>query len=207
MFSVAYSLRFIHDVFFNGEPARLPKFPPHEPPRYMKVPVEILVFLCLLVGMLPAAPLLAAAASASLGGQLPEYSLAIWHGFNLPLLMSVVALVGGVLVYVLRKPLFNWYAGLPEVDAKLVFEQQVQRVVALAARLTAWLENGSLQRYLAWLLGAALVVVAVELAPLARLTGSRGLTPLDGITALGMLVLAFSGLARRCSIACAWSRY
>ena len=67
----------------------------------MKVPVEILVFLCLLVGMLPAytvAPLLAAAASASLGGQLPEYSLAIWHGFNLPLLMSVVALVGGVLV-------------------------------------------------------------------------------------------------------------
>ncbi len=56
--------------------------------------------------------------------------------------MSVVALVGGVLVYVLRKPLFNWYAGLPEVDAKLVFEQQVQRVVALAARLTAWLENG-----------------------------------------------------------------
>ncbi|HBO1938978.1 TPA: monovalent cation/H+ antiporter subunit A [Pseudomonas aeruginosa] len=198
VFSVAYSLRFIHDVFFNGEPARLPKFPPHEPPRYMKVPVEILVFLCLLVGMLPAytvAPLLAAAASASLGGQLPEYSLAIWHGFNLPLLMSVVALVGGVLVYVLRKPLFNWYAGLPEVDAKLVFEQQVQRVVALAARLTAWLENGSLQRYLAWLLGAALVVVAVELAPLARLTGSRGLTPLDGITALGMLVLAFSGLA------------
>ncbi len=44
VFSVAYSLRFIHDVFFNGEPARLPKFPPHEPPRYMKVPVEILVF-------------------------------------------------------------------------------------------------------------------------------------------------------------------
>ncbi|VFS89888.1 monovalent cation/H+ antiporter subunit A [Pseudomonas aeruginosa] len=50
-------------------------------------------------------------------------------------------------------------------------------------------------------------MVAVELAPLARLTGSRGLTPLDGITALGMLVLAFSGLATRCSIACAWSRY
>ncbi len=150
VFSVAYSLRFIHDVFFNGEPARLPKFPPHEPPRYMKVPVEILVFLCLLVGILPGitvAPLLAAAAASSLNGALlPEYSLAIWHGFNLPLLMSVVALVGGVLLYVLRKPLFNWYAGLPEVDAKLVFEQQVQRVVPFAARVTACLENGSLQR-------------------------------------------------------------
>ena len=40
--SVAYSVRFIHDVFFNGEPIDLPKTP-HEPPRYMKVPVEILV--------------------------------------------------------------------------------------------------------------------------------------------------------------------
>ena len=31
IFSVAYSLRFIHDVFFNGEPIDLPKTP-HEPP-------------------------------------------------------------------------------------------------------------------------------------------------------------------------------
>jgi len=51
-FSVAYSLRFIHDVFFNGEPVGLPKIP-HEPPRYMWVPVEILVGLCLLVGIFP----------------------------------------------------------------------------------------------------------------------------------------------------------
>src|SRR5690606_9240240 len=87
-FAVAYSLRFIHDVFFNGEPIDLPKFPPHEPARYMKIPVEILVFLCLLVGILPGytvAPLLAAAASASLGGTLPVYDLHIWHGFSLPL--------------------------------------------------------------------------------------------------------------------------
>ncbi|MDX1298932.1 MAG: proton-conducting transporter membrane subunit, partial [Pseudomonas sp.] len=91
VFSVAYSLRFIHDVFFNGEPINLPHYPPHEPPRYMKVPVEILVFLCLLVGIVPAytvAPLLAAAASATLAGDVPTYSLSIWHGFNLPLLMS-----------------------------------------------------------------------------------------------------------------------
>lgn len=121
--------------------------------------------------------------------------------------MSVVALVGGVLVYVLRKPLFNWYAGLPEVDAKLVFEQQVQRVVALAARLTAWLENGSLQRYLAWLLGAALVVVAVELAPLARLTGSRGLTRWTVSPPWACWCWPSAAWPRRCSIACAWSRY
>ena len=65
VFAVAYSLRFIHDVFFNGEPVDLPRTP-HEPPRWMKVPVEVLVALCLLVGMLPALtvePLLAVAAA------------------------------------------------------------------------------------------------------------------------------------------------
>src|SRR5690606_33713024 len=127
-------------------------------PRYMKIPVEILVFLCLLVGMLPAytvAPLLAVAAQASLGGALPEYSLAIWHGFNLPLAMSCVALVGGILVYALRQPLFRWYAGLPEVDARMIFERQVQNLVRLAGWLTGGLENGSLQRYLSFLLIAA----------------------------------------------------
>ncbi|MDH4654946.1 MULTISPECIES: monovalent cation/H+ antiporter subunit A [unclassified Pseudomonas] len=197
VFSVAYSLRFVHDVFFNGEPAVLPKFPPHEPPRYMKVPVEILVSLCLLVGMLPGitvAPLLATAASASLGGTLPEYDLAIWHGFNLPLAMSLVALVGGVLVYVLRKPLFRWYADLPDTDAKEVFEQQVQRCVVAARWITGHLENGSLQRYLSLLLGAAMVMVALSLAPLPQIAGERPLTPLDGITALGLVVLALSGV-------------
>ncbi|MDG9928956.1 MULTISPECIES: monovalent cation/H+ antiporter subunit A [unclassified Pseudomonas] len=197
VFSVAYSLRFIHDVFFNGEPVNLPKFPPHEPPRYMKVPVEILVFLCLLVGMLPAytvAPLLAVAAQASLGGPLPEYSLAVWHGFNFPLMMSCVALVGGVLIYIGRKPLFRWYEGLPELDAKDLFERAVLRLVGASAWITGRLENGSLQRYLALLLLSALVLTVVTLAPMPQLVGERALTPLDGITTLGMLLLAGSGL-------------
>ncbi|MGE8359494.1 monovalent cation/H+ antiporter subunit A [Pseudomonas sp.] len=192
VFSVAYSLRFIHDVFFNGQTTDLPVYPPHEPPRYMKIPVEILVFLCLLVGVVPAytiAPLLAAAASASLGGELPEYSLAIWHGFNLPLMMSFVALAGGVLLYVFRTPLFRWYEGLPDINSTEVFERTMTRLGNASRGLTGHLENGSLQRYLAWMLGGAAVLVIVALGPLRPLTGSAGLTPLDGITALGMFIL------------------
>jgi len=49
IFTVAYSTRFVHDVFFGPPPQGLPKTP-HEPPRWMKVPVEVLVALCLLVG-------------------------------------------------------------------------------------------------------------------------------------------------------------
>ncbi|SDH36043.1 monovalent cation/H+ antiporter subunit A [Pseudomonas panipatensis] len=195
LFSVSYSVRFIHDVFFNGEPLNLPK-QPHEPPRYMKVPVEVLVGLCLLVGMAPSltvAPLLSAAVAASLNGTPPDYSLAIWHGFNTPLLMSLIALVGGVLLYVQRKPLFGWYAGLPALDAKLVFEQQVQRSVRGAKGLTARLQNDSLQRYLLLLLLAALVVVCAGLAPLSSLAGQRPLSSLDAVTAFGLALLALSG--------------
>ncbi|MDZ7592454.1 MAG: proton-conducting transporter membrane subunit [Rubrivivax sp.] len=91
IFSVAYSLRFVHDVFFNGEPVNLPK-KPHEAPFFMVLPVGLLVLLCLAVGLAPAltaGPLLAVAAQAALhgapGAPLPEYTLAIWHGLNLAL--------------------------------------------------------------------------------------------------------------------------
>ncbi|MDD3530151.1 MAG: proton-conducting transporter membrane subunit, partial [Gallionellaceae bacterium] len=97
VFAVAYSLRFVHDVFFNGEPVDLPRTP-HEPPRWMKVPVEVLVALCLLVGILPALtvePILALAAGAVLQGPLPAHDLAIWHGWSPAVAMSLVALAGG----------------------------------------------------------------------------------------------------------------
>jgi multicomponent K+:H+ antiporter subunit A len=82
---VAYSLRFIHDVFFRGEAVGLNRTP-HEPPHFMRVPVELLVLLCLVVGLIPAVtvgPLLAVAAKAALlgpsAGNLPDYTLALWR--------------------------------------------------------------------------------------------------------------------------------
>jgi len=42
MFTVAYSLRFIHDVFFGPSPEGLPRTP-REPPFLMRLPAELLV--------------------------------------------------------------------------------------------------------------------------------------------------------------------
>lgn len=197
VFSVSYSLRFIHDVFFNGEPINLPKFPPHEPPRYMRVPVEVLAFLCLLVGMVPAftvASLLASAAGASLGHSLPAYDLAIWHGFNMPLLMSFLALLGGILVYALRAPLFRWYDGLPPMNARVMFERSIIRLRRMTLRIMQTFENGSLQRYASWMLIAGIVVTAWALTPLSRMTGDIPLSVIDPLTGLGLLVMAAAGL-------------
>lgn len=192
VFSVAYSFRFIHDVFFNGEPIDLPKYPPHEPPRYMKVPVEILVALCLAVGIAPGyvvANLLNVAAAATVGGPLPEFSLHVWHGFNLPLLMSAVALGGGLLVYFNRQRLFALHERLPDVDEKRVFEWHVQHAQRLAHRLTGMLETHSLQNYLHWLLGSMAVVLFAGLA------SSHVDWSLDSLTPVGLTFVVLSVLA------------
>jgi multicomponent K+:H+ antiporter subunit A len=101
MFTVAYSLRFIRDVFFGPPPQALPRTP-REPPFLMRFPAELLVLACVVVGIVPAptiGPLLETALHAVLGPAIPEYSLAVWHGFTFELLMSVVAISGGVAVY------------------------------------------------------------------------------------------------------------
>ena len=106
IFSVAYSARFVFDVFF-GPPcgADVPQ-QPHEPPHWMRVPVELLVLVCLVVGIAPAWSVGAVPrrrGAPVVGGALPAYSLAVWHGFNLPLLMSFVALAGGAALYLLQR--------------------------------------------------------------------------------------------------------
>ena len=68
----------------------------------------------------------------------------------------------------LRQPLFRWYEGLPALDAKEIFRGAVGAVVDFAQGLTAFLENGSLQRYLVLMLGSALVLVIVALVLLGR---------------------------------------
>ncbi len=196
-FSVAYSLRFIHDVFFNGEPVDLPKTP-KEPPRYMKVPVEILVTLCLVVGIFPAyvvGDLLHVASSAVLAHDVPIHNLAIWHGFNIPLLMSFLAMVGGITIYYNRRHLFNFQSQFDEPDAKHIFERVIQSIVNTSQRIIAKLENGSLQRYIFLLLLFTLAMAALPLLDLAQNAGSRPQIPIDGVTITGALLLILSAIA------------
>jgi multicomponent K+:H+ antiporter subunit A len=148
-FSVAYSLRFIHDVFWNGEPRGLPRTP-HDPPIWMLVPIGTLAALCLLVGILPAmtvGPLLAVTAAPVVGGTLPYYSLAIWHGLNLPLLMSVLALFAGVVLYFMLQRLFRLHdlVHLPR-GGREVFDATVAAAVRGSRALIGLLVNGSVQR-------------------------------------------------------------
>nr|WP_245295723.1 monovalent cation/H+ antiporter subunit A [Xaviernesmea rhizosphaerae] len=170
LFSVTYSVRFIHSVFFGPPPRDLPKIP-HEPVRWMRLPVEFLVLACLIVGVVPSltiGPMLHTAVTAVLGAETPYYSLAVWHGWNLPLFMSIIALVGGVLLYVLMKPyLANSVEGPPYIrrlEGQRIFERVL---VALSWRWARLIEAKAstrrLQPQLRILAAVSLLAAAVPL--------------------------------------------
>ncbi|WP_409425047.1 monovalent cation/H+ antiporter subunit A [Pseudoalteromonas sp. RW-H-Ap-1] len=195
--SVAYSSRFIHDVFFNGEPIDLPRTP-HEAPRYMRVPIEILVVLCILVGIFPhfvVDGILSAASLAVLGEAMPEYKLTIWHGFNLPLLMSGMAVIGGLFIYVNRKYLFQFQASLPPFNAKKIFERFLAVVVNWCQHKIQSTENGSLQRYVFIMLGVVLLASGWPLFEMKQLAGSVPNTPVDIQNAIGAGLLIIGAIA------------
>ncbi len=198
--SVAYSARFVHDVFFNGEPVDLPQTP-KEPPGWMRLPVEILVALVLILGLLPqlsVGALLAVAADAVVPGGAPDFKLAVWHGFNLPLAMSVVALGIGMLHYRRRQHLYSLHERYARpISTSVAFE----RVLRDAGRASAWIiglaDNRSVRRYL-----IAFLVFAIGYgawawseAPRAEFTGSLGRGALDwaGLAALAALAVGVIG--------------
>lgn len=143
IFAVTYSVRFIHTVFFGPKPVDLPRVP-HEPPHWMRLPIELLVLICLIVGIVPSltiGPYLHTAVVAVLGERTPDYSLAVWHGINTPLIMSVVALIGGVLLYLsLRDYLTRCEDGTPilrNLKGQRIFERVL---VTISWRWARWME-------------------------------------------------------------------
>lgn len=198
IFSVAYSTRFIHDVFFNGEPIDLPKTP-HEPPRFMKVPIEVLVILCIAVGIFPVlmvGDFLTAASQAVLNTtQLPYYSLAIWHGFNLPLLMSAVAIGGGILIYTYRARLYRSQAEFMETDAKLIFEGVIQHIVKTASNYYDKFDSGSLQRYVAALLIFTVILIALPLFKYQSSFTVTNMQPVTGVEITAAIVMCLAAIA------------
>jgi len=195
LFSMAYSVRLVHDVFFNGPPKDLPVAHPHEPSWGMKGPVLLLVGVCIAVGLAPmllAGPMVEAATRAALGTAAPTFSLALWHGVNIPLLMSVVAVGGGAALYFGLASGGRLHRYLPGAfSGQAVFTGLVDGLFGAAGRFTAATENHSLQRYAALMLASAIAVAAWPLLQTPALgTGTRALMPatvLAGVLWLALL--------------------
>ncbi|MFK0089904.1 monovalent cation/H+ antiporter subunit A [Pseudomonas sp. NPDC090755] len=204
-FSVAYALRFTVDVFFGPQATDLPHTP-HEPPRWMRAPVELLVLTCLVVGMFPAqsvGPLLAAAALPVVGGTLPEYSLAIWHGWNAPLIMSLIAMTGGVVLYLLlRNPLklgrFPHPPLIGRLNGKRLFEHGQVLLMRLARRFERLMTTKRLQKQMFMLVLVALLAGLLPMLHSGLSWGDRPKIPGSGVFVILWLI------AIACAVGAAW---
>jgi multicomponent K+:H+ antiporter subunit A len=202
-FSVFYSVRFIHQTFFGPPPVDLPH-QPAEAPHWIRLPIEILVLACLLVGIVPAltiGPFLASAVQSVLGDQTPTYSLAIWHGFTLPLAMSFIALIAGTALYILFRERLNAVERSPligRLKGRRTFEAVLAAIVNAARGLHERLGTRRLQVQLRLIVVTALLLGTL---PFLRLGYSRGPlqdTLIDPV--FGLLWLCGGA----CAIAAAW---
>ena len=181
LFSVAYSARYACHVFLGRRRHDYPHHP-HDPPAGMWLPVAILVALVIAIGLFPgivAGPIVALAAGATVGGPLPEYHLALWHGLGLPLLLGALAIVGGLLLLAAFAPMRAAHDAVPRPEAKRIYEGLVEHAAALSARVSGGLHDGSLQRYVAVITMAIVAVGFVGYFTGPRAPGDRPLLATD----------------------------
>jgi multicomponent K+:H+ antiporter subunit A len=146
-----------------------------------------------------AEPLVRVASAAALGVPPPEFHLALWHGVNGPLLMSLFGLLAGLALYAGLRRGGRLHRYLPSGrGGKALFTATIDGLFGLAGRTTHLLENGSLQRYTAWMvlmalaLGALPFVQAPDGVPSA---GERSLLPATPLAIGAWLVLLAIGIA------------
>jgi multicomponent K+:H+ antiporter subunit A len=201
IFAVTYSIRLVHGVFFDGPIGKdVPNKNAHEPAFGMRAPATILAILCILVGIIPALlvqPIINAGTRAST--QLPHFEgvhIALWHGFNAPLVMSIIALLGGCIFYFslakggkLRHIDLDPYFG--KFQGKIIFEAILKVLLTQSRKFKRTTENGKLQSYLIWIIVFSIAVVAFPLANQNLSTGTRELTDAPFI-AIVLWLLLFS---------------
>src|SRR5690606_32796073 len=142
------------------------------PPFRMRAPAVLLAVLCILIRLAPALlveNIVNSTARAST--QLPDFAgrhLAIWHGFNLPVVMSIIALLGGIIFYFA----FAKSGRIREIDldpmlgrfqGRILFDLFLKHLLLNSRKLKRKTENGSLQSYLTWIVLFSAALLAMPL--------------------------------------------
>lgn len=201
IFAVAYSVRLVHGVFFDGPVGKqVPNKDAHEPPFGMRAPATLLAFLCMLVGLFPALlveNIVNSTARAST--QVMDFEgahLALWHGFNMPLLMSVIASIGGLIFYFslakggkIREIDLDPYLG--RLQGRVAFDLFLKSLLLNSRKFKRWTENGKLQSYILWIVIFSIAVVSLPFLGQGLTTGTRELTHAPAL-AIVLWLLLFS---------------
>lgn len=101
IFTFVYCMVILFRVFLKGDiPADLPHRP-HEAAKSMLIPTGILASLTLIIAFFPNkfAELFLSPAVSAVTGTEADLHISFWHGFNLPLLMTVIVIILGIIIY------------------------------------------------------------------------------------------------------------
>ncbi|MEL6959802.1 MAG: monovalent cation/H+ antiporter subunit A [Pseudomonadota bacterium] len=200
LMSAAYCFRLISHTFL-GPKREAESYPakPHDPGFGLWGPPAILVTLVVLIGSAPmlAQPLVEIITASLLGsaGTVPDYEIKIWHGINNPLIMSMIAIAGGLLVLSVFKPLSAAWEATPRPEAKVIFEAFVEGVVKLAKLLIHPLHNGAFSRY-ALIFGIAVVAAGYHAWTTGTIAeATRAVQPVGWVEVAGWIMLVAATVA------------
>ena len=202
LFTTIYSLRFLHGAFARkgrAEPSRR-VVEMHRPATNFLIAPAILAAAGLVFGVWPAGldDVLDDYADTLPGDA--DYHLALWHGVNLPLLLSILVLVAGTAAFAGRHRLRRARVGyLPLGNADRVYDAVIRGTDVFAVRLTALTQRGSIPATQAVILSTlvllptTMLVLGVRDRPALALWDS----PLQAVAALIVLAAAVSATVLR----------
>ncbi len=186
IFAVTYSIRLVHGVFFDGPLGQqVPNKAAHEPPFGMRAPAILLAFLCIAVGLLPGL-LVEKIVNSTTQASTQNFAfegthLALWHGINLPLVMSIIAIFGGAIFYfalakggAIRE--IDLDPKLGKLQGRVLFDLFLKNLLMNSRRFRRATENGKLQSYILWIVLFTIGLVGYPLVVNGIDTGSRELT-------------------------------
>lgn len=200
-FTVAYSLRFLWGAFSTKE--GVPDTRVHAPGPLFLAPATVLAALSLLGGLFSSQldPLFALYADTvePLGPGGHEAHLALWHGWELPLLLSALCLVGGALLFRFRDGVERLNNATSVVDADRNYRRMLAGLDKLALQATGATQRGSLPVYLGTILivliiGAVWPIVTGRIWELPTPELRLWDTPIQVIPAVIMIVTALAAV-------------
>ena len=162
--TAAYTLRFLWGAFATKDGVE-PTPCPRPAPGFVAAPV-VLSGLTLALGF-AGGPLTAVLEphTSQFPAGVHDSKLALWHGFELPLALSALAIGLGTAMFLRRRAVSRLQAALPRVpSADSAYHLLMRSMDRLAVELTSVVQRGSVAAYLVIILVVFLLLPAVALA-------------------------------------------
>ncbi len=188
----------VHPFFGKKEESRLDA-PPHGLPASMWGPPLFLGLLGVVIGLFPGLLILPLVQSAvcAMAGTPVALTVALWHGFNLPLLLTVLTIAAGLFLYRVRAKLWKaspMVAEFPKYSFDKIYDFLFSGLLKTAKWQTRILQNGKLHNYMATVVAVTTGLLIWKLSAHSALPSSLPDVPVQPLILGVMAMMAISAI-------------